>query len=277
LIHKGETAMGKIKIYKPSKVRYNPETSGFGFADDEFSWSLCDKSPEGKVEILTAPVYCRESLIDSFADLYSLGKLHNSRNKLRLLARVAAFEDQYDERRRLRKKFEKICNHGLKNLNLVEAKYGWPLTKTYEAKLKFRVGQYAKVKVFSKLFLASTKWKRSPHMISLFCLMVRVGNAQSISAKTYQDFEEVCKSSSSKGRDVRSLKLSARYWPIIFGRSEELFAGLSVSDAFDEKNYPCTGMKSLLPYDGIDKLCKGESSNEKLKINFNKLRKEVLA
>jgi len=115
-------------------------------------------------------------------------------------------------------------------------------------------------------------------MLSLFCLLIRTGRRRDVSkVKTYDTLVKACGRISAKGGDGHYLNQSSKYWPILFGRTNELFRGMTVTELYENKNYSkntnLANGYTMVALDGISKLCSATGSNNaKLNKRFKDMK-----
>jgi hypothetical protein len=168
---------------------------------------------------------------------------------------------------------------GLKIVNIMEERHGWPLTKMYsvEPSIKKVDCNYSSPKqliTFQKVLIGSTKWVRSPHMISLYILLFRLPTRVSKkfdSIKNYKDFEEACnKCKGATSGDAYHVSKTSKFWDMLMANFGQMFAGTTSKDNFKRTSY------ENCQYDeGILKLCRFNCKHKQISEKFVALAKNA--
>jgi hypothetical protein len=166
----------------------------------------------------------------------------------------------------------------LRFLNIFEKNSKWPLTQMYE--IDYRPKEHYSI----YLIIGDKRWLRSPHILSLWLLLMRVG--RNINDENFELVEtskgststvlKALKQSSEQDNSISStemgfIKQALPYTYLILQHHTELFKGLTTRRNFCiEKNL--TG--SDYTREGISKLCSGYTRDKKLFERLMALKKK---
>jgi hypothetical protein len=206
---------------------------------------------------------CRESFGELLEDQLSNGE--NSQipiKRARIIAYIVSSAKSKESLEVANKKFADGMKIAVKVLNILEKRAKWRLTKFY------RVVKDNSPKALMYMVVGSNNWIRSPHMQSMYCLILRACRSECFAGvKTYKDLMVACeKFGNSRANDATYVQRTYPYWGSITKNFNSLFENLSMKDNFNRKNYG----DSSLYHEGIYNLCKGDSENKKITANFNK-------
>lgn len=275
-------------------------------------FAFCSKEKNGSAELLTQFATCRETVAgelfakiscnfndrrDSFQDRI----MRIPSDKTCIAVRLIQGWDEYDVRykparyrkdrdatMKLAETFPKAIELALSILNLIEDTYGWEKTTAKIAIIKKRgtivQPSGSNNRMQTACFYADKRWMRSPHMLSLFLLLIRApftsaGSLRGMTKiKTLEGLLKKFAASRGRNGDGAHLRLVAKYMPMIFEHFEELF-GKSLSRNYDPENYrekynSYWGDYTNYVNEGIFTLCKGQSTNEKIARAFAVLSKD---
>ena len=243
---------GKGKRYTltiPSELKIN--SWGHGSID----FAFCSPPKNGDITMLSYPQLCREStaceLWTRFSESWDYnGRLHYKdllqtirTNKVHLLVRHLLTGYKIESASKAKVSFEKWVNRSLKILNLLEDKYGWIRSRMAYVDIP-TIGA---VSGYGAYFASDSKWMRSPYMLSLYLLLIRIARESWTTEDgvldNYESFMSVISELKARGTsDTGHLKKCAGYFSVLFGRYKDLF-GTSIQINYDfrkvhEKNFP---------------------------------------
>ncbi len=162
---------------------------------------------------------------------------------------------------------------GLHILNLVEAHYGWPLTKMNFIKKVTRpnIGQKYEIALFD----GSRKWLRSTHMISFFTLLIRLGRNKHIrEVKTFEEMKKrLAKYKQNMHGDTFWAAQAIEKADVIMGDYTKLFRGFNRKSLYETTKFKDTIDRSGFN-EGISKLCREKSFDKKLLNRLQNICKE---
>lgn len=257
---------------KKLKIVESPEHVGAGlYTNSSFTMAYCAKpARDNTVKQITIFEACREGLTYRIFD----NKSYNvPTSRLRCLIRIIVSSKEPDSSF---KTFEKQINAGVKILNIMEERHGWLLTKMSDIEAR-KIGSEPRSSgmgrtVFAKMLTGSSKWMKSPHTLSLFFLLVRLGNKNSmfIGLKNYKELMEVCGQFSTRSSsDGYHIRKTCKFWDPLMADFNKMFKGLPLESNFRPGNYRTY-------YDeGITKLCNFKTTNPKIKSRFAALAKNA--
>lgn len=267
---------------KPIKVEYVDKLAIEHYGHEAMKFAFCSKIDDNRtVKQLTHFATCREDIIKHFR-----GRATNRSFKyvdikrLRILTYLRTSHD-YNKKylTRARGLANKKLEAAVKLLNHFEERAGWGLSKLYHTDNtgKFvsstaRYG-YPASRVTNKepyihihMVVSSNKWLKSSHYISLYLLMLRIGNAGFKS--TFKSHKQLMETEipdflAKKLTDVRYIRPSYKKWDIFLKDQRELLKGrTSLKDAF-KLSHLSHGHNSGYN-EGIDKLVAGTSFDMEL-------------
>jgi hypothetical protein len=168
---------------------------------------------------------------------------------------------------------EKKTNETMKSvskiLKIVERRYKFELSKLYRVK-------HDGTNPFMFMVIGSNKWIRSPHMISLYLLLIRLGIAfykiaDKDTSNAINTYDKLIKWIDKNQNDIKNrapyVLTSYKYWGILLSNFDHLFKGIKMKDAYARKNYN----NCSIDVEGIDRLCHGGSNFDELQKRFDKL------
>ena len=244
------------------------------FATRSIQWTWCSKAKNGKVKPLSESwIHCRETVASCFKrDLFSKAKPENRTDVMtaRILAGISVRRNISDEEyEKVRKQFYAKMERAVNFINILEKKHGWQETKLYGIDcVKTDVDRPITI---ACLLTGSRKWLRSPHMISLWLLILRTAghkylwnpkSQEELSRKMFNYLEKV------KGGDAQYMRTSYPYWDKIMSNHDKLFKGFPMKRNYSAK-LAWEGNDS--PTEGIFKLCKGTTLDKELLKRFKEV------
>ncbi len=133
-------------------------------------------------------------------------------------------------------------------LNILERSQGWTLSRVYmcddENLLKYSINVF--------VFISSPKWMQAPQLLSLYLLIIRLGNFWKIFSKFKQidDLESVVKDVSiarirDNNLDLEWIENTWKYWMLMLNNHNSLFFKKKLIDNF-KSNTGFFGIKSLI-------------------------------
>lgn len=154
---------------------------------------------------------------------------------------------------------EKV-GRGVNILNIFEKRNKWRLTKMFDIKHDgHQRGMFVMV-------IGDKKWQRSTHMMSLFTLMLRLGEHKTFNAKNYTELiKQLDTFSKTSKNDSFFVRKTYLYWDKLMKEFNNLFKGLSM-----QKNYSMEVVEDQFS-EGIRILCDGSSENDVLSKRFKRL------
>lgn len=146
-------------------------------------------------------------------------------------------------------------------VNILEKKHKWRLTRLYPLINK------ADPKIFMAMVVGSNKWIRSPHMQSMYCLIIRGARTAPFQGiKTYDDLMSACKQHIKEGLfNSGHIENSYKCWDTIMGNFEKLFYNLSMV-----KNYDTNTYGDSVYHEGVSRLVMERTLHKELKRRFQK-------
>lgn len=180
------------------KVKVKLTDSPFGDNFFGYQFALCTKD----LQQATSFDSCREGLVHEVVEYYNESPYASKqfyKGQTRLL--VAKQMDYYAVIEESQKEFRKAIMRGLRLVHHFEKVAKWPLCRLYEVERAFDEALF--------LFKADRRWQRSPHMLSLFALLIRLGQRPEFSRfRTHAEFVKICIELSKKkrGPDAYNLK-----------------------------------------------------------------------
>lgn len=251
---------GKIEEKIKYEIIKNPYTAT-GYASKTILWSFASTPINGQISSQMAPVSCRDSITHALKYGYSA----NSKRYLtvtglgaryfRLIAwlkfpRKPITNDEWDDR-------IQVLKNGVHIVNLVEAHFGWPLTRMHTVK-----NSVVNTKTF--MLVGSGRWHRAPVMVYLYILLLRMGKNKVISkCQTYDELYEFWTKKIAHGfpgglngyghkSDASYIRKAAYYIPYLLSHFSQIFRGVSREDAWQGPSTRHNGglveFNRVLPY-----------------------------
>jgi len=293
--------MGKLKKVKIKEITSSKET--LLVSDEDYSLSplfaLCSASRRQATEFTA----CRESLtVDIYNRLMTVNSPYRSSKKnnkidtrkMRLLTilpwdgyqEFACLDKEYDKGlAKARGNADRVMLTGLKLVNHFEKIAKWPLTQLYRASY-----EHLPTHVFIYLMIGTGRWMRSPHMVSLFALLTRLGRFREFEKfRNHKKFLEICedlianRDDGGDGyydeyyveevedmlEDIYHLKTIYRKIEMIVKNFRYLFGNRTAQYSFSAKAIP----RKLIYGEGISRLCDKSSGDYAVAAKFAKLCK----
>jgi len=151
---------------------------------------------------------------------------------------------------------------GKKLLNHFEKLAGWPASTVH----KVSHGGDARSPMY--LFTSTVKWMKHPAMLSMYCLLIRLGRWHELKGfKTHKGFLSAANKiaerspgsgTSSRTGDIRYLRSSLKYMKLIVKNFAYLFKGRNTS----------TCWKGQSSSEGLHQLCRGATLDKTMKKRF---------
>ena len=183
---------------------------------------------------------------------------------------------------RTTKRYDDNMLKALKIVNHLEKKYKWGRTNlqkvSYKDPIKNRQGEDISGNVHLYMFVGSSKWLKSPQMLSLYMLLLRITSwGLEAEFKTHKEFiKELKDFSSSKNSNYNKKKDQSYVMQIydkldlLFVNYNKLFGRRTLKSFYDKNNYADdSGAR-----EGMFKLCTGKSVDHDLDRRFKALCKE---
>ena len=158
-------------------------------------------------------------------------------------------------------------------LNALELEGNWPRTKM------FPLNPTGKALVPGCLFIGDKKWNRSPYLMSLYTLIIRIGHWSWVPDKVQgKNWSQVHKMLSKAvglwktDADRDFVRQSLDYWPLLLKNYKYLFG-------YRNRAYQWSSARLSRPsysaMEGIHKLVRDETYHERLSAKFRKLKKGI--
>lgn len=266
--------MKTVKIHISASLKNDP----YGWSQARFAF--CTKPDKSKeVSQVGALVGCREDLVDA------LRRRHNSKTNKKLdLLRTRLFtilripsNTSLTKAGLAQRKADLQMEASLKLLNHYERKHGWALTRLYKGNPgelipTIKMGTPADMApyIFPYMTVGSNKWMKSPHYLSLYALLLRLGRS-GFSGKFENQTElnrVLARFTQRQTGDSSHLKACYKYLDILLANQDELL----------EKRKDIFKKKALANNDsgyseGIRKLCRSTTADLRLRRKFTEICK----
>lgn len=229
---------------KPVKVIYTGKLESEYYGHQAVKFAFCSKIEDNRtVRQLTHFATCREDVIKHFRGRATNRSFkHVDIKRLRILAYLKTSYD-YSKKHlpRARSLVNKKLEAAVKLLNHFEERAGWSLSKLYHTDNtgKFlsptpRYG-YSENRITDKepyihiyMVVSSNKWLKSSHYISLYLLMLRIGNAGF--KGTFESHKQLMETEIPNFlpkalKDAQYIESSYKKWDIFLKNQRELLKG----------------------------------------------------
>lgn len=274
-----------MEKYKYTLSKYtSPHIYNYGGQDDHIysRWALCScPNAKGEVKQLSGFDRCRETLCCRIFDAFdnrghglngnSIKKKSIPIDKLRLVVKIGSNSNYSPTQAKRQKIMDKRTKSALHMLHIIEKEHKWGLTKAYPIK-PYSYGD----KIY--MVVASKKWMRSPHMVSLFTLIFRISGDQAFQASSFmrlRSYKAIMRCLKEFGRnndysDKFKVHTSLKYWDPLLRNYNKMFRGYPMKDTFNRSNYISHSQE------GINRLCANACTNSKLQERFNEVVKKAV-
>ena len=206
---------------------------------------------------------CREALCEDFRDSEENGYPKIAKDKMRLIVYTRGPINSTKQRRKdFYDKTERRVACGVKILNVFEREVGWPLTRMYKLK-----ADLPNRNVFFYV-VGNYRWVKSPHLISLFTLLIRLGKSEITGFRSYNTLvEKLTDPRGGGGSDKNFFRKYHERWLLILQNYNQLFGKRSLEDLYAPAETYGNGYFN----DGINSLCDCDTLDVKLRKAFSKL------
>jgi len=271
---------------KPIRLVVGPQAHCGYYGHLHIGWGFCTKPNAANESTIVSQLgYCREGLTAAMYSHMTPGTVNYyvglDKNRLRLIARIILNERSGPEiKEKQIAKFFKSLSAGVKMINVLEERHGWRLTKLYDTEHAIHRD------LVTKMLVGSSKWMKSPHMLSLFCLLIRIAtkSVALFAESKVGDFESIGKAMKAYGKPpsknewgISDQGYIHTVWPYLdklMATYSEFFKGTALEDNWvPAKN----GSGGRHYNEGIYKLCRGNTSHTLLSRRFSDLKKKVAA
>lgn len=267
----GKVQIGAVVIYGINGVRM-----AFCTAPDA----------KNQIDIVDRADQCRETIVDhvrrQLQDTPNSKKrelnIDMNRTRLILFSKTSAHNQE-----RTIKAFNTRRNRemlvGLKLVNHYERKYGWPRTKMqklHNGKI-ISGGTDVSNTIHMYMVVGSSRWMKSPHLLSLYLLLLRLGirgfkadfNTHTQLTKELEAFI----ANNSRGNGVRRgdaahVRVTYKKWDLLLKSYNKLFNKRTTKSLYDKKSLVNPGAAFS---EGIRKLCDGRSHDLDISHKFAKI------
>lgn len=265
--------MNKKKFLKiVPNGRRKLDNDAANYVTDYLEFTFATRPSKGEIMRLAYFSSCREDLTSS---LYANPELI-PRRYLALLIRSS----HKNSNEKLESELDLRIKSGVRILNILEQRHEWPLTKIYNVEpLKSSVvlswpTRTVEVTSYFKLVVGCSRWRKMPHLVSLFALILRASRPNSqagkelIKIRDYSSLKKLLmKYDGRYSSDIKYLKQTFPYWDILMGSQRKLLRGMNV---YDPSKYQNNAVYS----EGVYKLCTFHSRHVDLNDRFSKMAKE---
>lgn len=233
-----------------------------------------DPVKEGEIDLTEWVESCREVVCDRIRTALSNKKTFDIK-KLRLIThakflprgdnmRLTKMQKNSIEKKAAQYKKEMLVS--IKIINMLEKEFKWPLTKIYSAECK----EINENNAFY-YFEGSKRWAKSPSLLSLFMLLIRVSS----SLKKHTEFRTPdgfyrSLSKNQNSTDVSYLKTHYKRWILAMRRYDRLFGKTHARELYIPDSSADLGQFA----EGINSLCDLDTTNLRLRKKFTKIVEE---
>ncbi len=261
--------MKAIKVQLKAKI----QDDLYGHSGAKFAF--CTKPDKNrKVAQIASLLGCREDLVDILRKRNN-GKgykdLDLRRTRLLIILRVP-FNTSASKLGQRRSVANTQMQASLKLVNHYERKYGWALTRLYHADMgtlepnaKTTTPRDVSPYIFGYVVVGSNKWMKSPHYMSLYALLLRLGRggfAAKFRSQKSLDVELGNYANRQIG-DGGHLRSVYKYIDIVMANQEELLEGRKDLYKKSALSNADNGY-----HEGIRRLCRNETKDRRLGYKF---------
>lgn len=242
------------------------------FTTDEVLFAIAQKPRDGMVLTLTDPSFCREVLCENIRlwirkqEGEGLGDI--SRRFYMVLARKSESKKKLNS-------LSKDTMAGIHLARTIEHHYAWPLTKIYQLEL-IESQQNFKNHCSFHLISASSRWIKSPHMLSLYTLLLRLPYDKITNSilKKVTNLDTLFSTLSAKAEEstdanpayLAYFRVYQQGIKVVLNNYDRLFSRRKMEDLYWFKGANTGNCFT----EGINKLCDHETSDYVLREEFRK-------
>lgn len=265
----------KLETSKDSGIINQPYTT-----NEKVSFSTCTEIKDGSARMLTCFVYCREGVIGHFSRFFSEkfdneyrsdyndGKLYDHEDMPKSKTSMAAHFSTGKKVRRRIKELDSYVERSVNLLNHYERRNKWGLSEVY--KTKHDAGKADCI----YLFKSSKWWMTSPHTLSLYMLLIRMGKNKIFDkvdkSTSNSELLSILKGANDEVHDSHRFSGDRpKAWNLFLDNRKEIYGKREQKNIFTFSQDSYT-----VRIDGISSLCSGNSQDRRVKEKFKELCKE---
>lgn len=273
-----------ISLTPESKVQIGAAVI-YGFSGLRMAFCTAPDA-DNQIDIVYRADHCRETIVDhirrqlqSDPDLKDKkSNIDMNRTRLILFSKTSAHNQE-----RTIKAFNTRRNRemlvGLKLVNHYERKHGWPRTKMQKLHNGEIIAGGTDVSNTIHMYtvVGSSRWIKSPHLLSLYLLLLRLGiRGFRADFKTHTQLTKelevfITKNSRSNGvrrGDAAHVRVTYKKWDLLLKSYNKLFNKRTTKSLYDKKSLVNPGAAFN---EGIRKLCDGNSHDLDISHRFAKI------
>jgi hypothetical protein len=248
-----------FKLMPPDALGGSSDYAGFQFG--------CAQEPKnGEIRLVQGYHSCREGLVSSMRGRINEGADNQPTDKMRMIfrwtaGRGASKKDLQD--------IESWVHRSIAILRALDKLAGWPLTRVY--KIEHGKGDWLQ----PHYFLSSRRWMKSSYLVSLYCLLVRMGKDERIDG--FKDFKGLCKvvdKALASGKNLKNdhtyVKTCRPYWEAIMRGYSRMFEQYKLPYYWDSSK-----VGGRAGVEGINYLVTGDTAYTEMYRELKKIRKEL--
>lgn len=233
-----------------------------GYAITIPNFGFCSSPSLEKVEQRSEMFSCRESFGEAVMKHLHRGIYRIPLNRTRLIIFLNSTSFLKESIERARNKLYEDMKIAENVLNILEKRNRWRPTKVY--KLISKQNERA----IMCMVIGSKNWLRSPHMLSMYCLILRMAKNELFrDIKTHSEFLEACELYVKNGHQAGGyVRDTYNYYDKIMKNFKYLFQDLNMKYNFDPNSYT----NHCMFHEGVHKLCSNNTGNPELNKRFKK-------
>lgn len=267
-----------MATYKLKKDTNEAKPWDYGGGHAVLWWSFAGEvGKSGYVQQISPFVYCRETLAARLYDKITFSKFNKIQlDRLRLLTEVKESKTgplviygRHISNEALIKRFESGINAGLQIVRIFERKNKWVKTIVHDVIVPDDSKRHV------KLLVASSKWMKSSHMLSLYTLIFRMAQDPYFHKKEFAcikredtliKYIESWTKIRTYQEDKSMVKLTFKYWSPLLKNFNKVFRGLPI-----KRNFNRDGPGGGSSCDGIGSLCDNSICDETIARKFRSI------
>jgi hypothetical protein len=247
---------------------------------EKVSFSACTEIKDGSARMLTSFMYCREGVIGHFCRFFSEkfdteyehdyndGKLYCSEDMPKNRTSMAAHFNTGKRGRRSIKELDSYMERSVNLLNHYEERNKWALSEVY--KTKHDAGKKDRI----YLFKSSKWWMTSPHTLSLYMLLIRLGRNKIFDkvdkSTSNSELLSIFRKATNESHDGHRFDGDRpKMWNLFLDKRKEIYGKREQKSIFTFSSDSYT-----VRIDGISALCSNNSQDRRVKDKFKELCEE---
>jgi len=256
------------------KIKWtNSPSSMYAANAPNFAW--VSRAEGGERRQVSEFMTCRETFIDRLRKQIESNNVVVPKNRVAfLVGRAISYDCTKITKERFQKRFYEDMRRAVRIANILEAHVGWTRTRMFATN-----GTPTRRNAAAYLITGSAKWMRSPHLLSLYALIMRMGRFEAYdNANTIEGFMEITKKICNKqlggqglNGDRNWMRQTQYCWLPLLENVNTVYKGFTLKRSYSHKYLKQDSGFS----EGIWRLAKGRTTDLEVKNRWSELKKTL--